>query len=233
MTATNGEPNKSTYFARKIGINYNFNYNLAEMINNFSFTEFLATNTHNEHGGIVVITNNQYIIGYTEGFGTGSHRVAFARVMKDLTGGGDIRDYEEADRLSKTCKNNFLTARILYDYRGDNEYGTPQYSGAIYLELPQGETITPDQFEAFKRFYEDYNKELEIIIRQKGIKKFNIQYGFIDADGTKAVRIVDSLDEVYRYLETRIDPNKVIIDTDEPILGVPTKNTGTNGKKKK
>ena len=232
MISNNGEPTKSTYFARKIGINYRFNYNLSEMITNFNFTDFLNTNTQTEHGGIIVITNNQYIIGYTEGFGAGSHRVAFARVVKDLTGGGYIRNYEEADKLSKICTNNFLTARILYDYRGDNENGTPQYSGALYIDLPKKDTITKEQFESFKKFYEDYNQELKMLIRNKGIKTFNIQYGCIDEDNTKAVKIVDSLDEIYKYLETRIDENKAILE-EEIIIGIETKKNNKKLKKKK
>lgn len=221
MKSNNKGPSKSTYFARKIGNSYHFNYNLSETIDNFNFTDFLHTNTKSEHGGIIVITNNQYIIGYTEGFGTGSHRVAFARVMKDLTGGGKISNSEEADRLSKKCTNNFLTARILYDYRGDNENRIARYSGAIYIDLPQHDTITKEQFESFKKFYEDYNQELTILIRKKGINNFNIQYGELDKEDTKAIKKVDNLDDIYKYLEKRIDENKVIFE-EEIIIGIKT-----------
>lgn len=216
-------PEDTRYFARKIGINYNFNYDLYSMIKDFNFTDFLNTDTRNEHGGIIVITNNQYIVGYTEGFGVGSHRVAFARVMKDLNGGGRIQDYNEAKKLADICTNNFITARILYDYRGDNEFGTPTYSGTIYFDLPTNDTITYEQYKSFEKFYEDYNKELEILIRKYGSNKFNIQFGCIDENGTKAVKIVDSLNEIYNYLETRIDQNKKIDDKKEIILGIPTK----------
>lgn len=207
------------YYGRKNGDGIYFNYDLFPLIHNFSFIDFIASATNFDQGGFLVITNNQYIIGYTDGFGLGTHRVAFARVMKDLTGGGLISSHEEAYKLSTECTKNFLTARITYDYRGCNSFGNSMHSGAIYFKLPENNTITKEQYNMFKKFYNDYYNELKILIRKLGIQKFNIQYEFMDEDNTKRIKNTDNLDELYIYLEHQIDDNKTINIDNEIIIG--------------
>ena len=212
--------NFQAYYGRKNGDGFYFNYELLPLIHNFEFLDFIATASNNDHGGFLVITNNQYIIGYNSGFGIGTHRVAFARVMKDLTGGGLIRSEQEVNKLYHDCTKKFITARITYDYRGMNESGLPIHNGAIYFKLPETNTITKEQFEVFKKFYEDYNQEIKIIIRKYGIKKFNVQYEYIDEEGTKTMKIITNLDELYIYLEQCIEANKLLNIDNEIILGI-------------
>ena len=207
------------YFGRKNGDSYYFNYDILPLIHNFSFTEFLSTAKDTEHGGFLVITNKQYIIGYTAGFGIGTHRATFARVMKEILGGGAITNMQDVRNLANCCIKNLFTARITYDYKGNNKSGLPIYSGSLYFKLPQGDTITKEQFEIFKLFYKDYNQELQVLIRKYGIEKFNIQYGNIDSSGTKVIKTINSLDEFYNYLATRIDNNKILNINNETILG--------------
>ena len=217
-----------TYYGRKNGNGFHFNYDLLPLIHNFSFIEFFETIINNDQNGFLVITNNQYIIGYTDSFGIGTHRVAFARVIKDLTGGGFINSYEEANKLSTECCNNFITARITNDYRDNNNFGFPSHTGAIYFKLPGNNTITKDQYEVFKKFYNEYAKELSILIRKYGIQKFNIQYEYLNEEGTKIIKTTDNLDELYVYLETLIDDNKILSIDNEIIIGetfIPNKKT--------
>jgi len=211
--------NNRSYYGKKESLGNSYNYDLYLLLENFSFTEFLSTNTKTEHGAVLVITNNQYIIGYTAEYGLGSHRSALARIMKTIHGGNRIQDSKEAKRLEDECKKKYITARILYDHRGDNEEGISLYSGAIYFQFPKNDTITKMQYELFKKFYEEYNNEIKMLIRKYGIYNFKVQYGHIDETGTKEIKNVDSLDEIYTYLETRIDFDKKIDNDEEIILG--------------
>lgn len=214
-----GELAYQAYFGRKNGDGFYFNYDIYPLIKNFSFTDFLATATNTEHGGFLVITDNQYIIGYTAGFGIGTHKATFSRVQKDLTGGGLITTEREVKKLSFECTQKFLTAKITYDYKGINESGTNIYNGSICFNLPEDNTITKEQFEIFKIFYKDYNDELIRLIKKYGINKFNIQYGCIDEQGTKIIKTITSLNELYTYLEKHIDENKQLNINNEIIIG--------------
>lgn len=212
-----------SYFAKKQGDSSYFNFDLLPLINNFSFTEFLKTDSKREHSAVLVITDNQYILGYTDAFGIGTHKAAMARIIKDLTGGGYIRDTKEARSLENNCIKQFITARIVYDYKGDNQFGTPIYSGAVYFTLPQDKTISIDQFEIFKKFYQDYYQELEMLIRKFGMDKFSIQYEYIDEEGTKIIKQTNSLQDVYAYYERCVDENKPHQIENEIIFGITTK----------
>lgn len=208
------------YFKKKHGDTSYFNFNILPLITNFSFVDFLTNSTKSEHSGILIITDNQYIIGYTDSYGLGTHKASMARIMKDITGGGYIKDVYEAKTLEKECTKQFLTARINYDYRGYNENGTDTYIGAIYFKLPEGNMISINQFEIFKQFYEDYNPELEMIINKYGMNKFNIQYEYIDSHGTKIIKKTNSLKEVCAYYENCVKTNHQPKIANEVILGV-------------
>jgi hypothetical protein len=219
------------YFARRQGDNKYFNFNILPLIKDFSFTDFLMVASKTEHSGILVITDNQYILGYTDEYGIGTHRAAAARIMKDISGGGFIRDIPTAKFLEHECHRKFITARITYDYRGDNEFGTPIFKGAIYFSLPEEHTISLSQFKVFEQFYQDYHRELEMLVRKYGVDKFNIQYEFIDEEGTKFLKKTTSLEEVYTYYESCIDENKPYQQENETIIGVSPKNTAHKSKK--
>ena len=207
------------YYGRKNGDGFYYNYDLKPLIDNFDFLEFINNTTNNDYGAFLVITNNQYIIGYNSGYGLGTHRVAFARVMKDILTGGQIKSEQEINKLYQECTKKFLTSRITYDYKGRNENGIPLYTGALYFKMPETNTITKEQFEVFKQFYEDYDKEIKLIIRKYGINKFNVQYEYIDNEGTKTMKITSSLDELYEYLESYVDENKILELSNENIIG--------------
>lgn len=223
---------EKSYYGKKENLGNSYNYDLYPLIKDFTFTEFLSTNTKTEHGAVLVITNNQYIIGYTSDYGLGSHRSALARIIKTIHGGNRIQDSKEAKRLEDACKKQYITARIIYDHRGDDEEGIPIYSGAIYFQLPQNDTITKEQFELFKKFYNEYNEEIKMLIRKYGQHNFKIQYGHIDKTGTKEIKNINSLDEIYTYLETRINYDKEIANFEEIIIGTPINDSYQKIKKK-
>ena len=94
----------NSYIARKNGNGSAYNYDLGPLIYNFSFDTFILDAEKSkeglqEHGAFLIITNNQYIIGYNAGYGTGTHISAFARTTKDMFGGGSILNQNEAFKL--------------------------------------------------------------------------------------------------------------------------------------
>lgn len=130
------------YYGRKSGGGSSYNYELAPLIQDFSFYDFIAgCEPDCDHGGFLVITDKQYIIGYNAGFGVGGHMSSYARVMKDLQGGGDIQ-YRDAVRLNTECCMSYVTARITYEnIEGGHE-------GYIHFTLTN-HPITEKQFEVF------------------------------------------------------------------------------------
>ena len=212
----------SAYTSReKAGSGYN--YDLLPLIKNFSFLEFIYNALKNnensdDYGAFLVITNNQYIIGYNSELGRGTHISSFARTMKNLNGGGRIDRDSDALKLNRECRNNFLTARVLYECNSQTENGRNMYSGCIDFSLGT-QMITKDQFEVFKKFYEDYNKEIEIVIKKCSLKNFCVWLSYRDENGKLCVDKSGNLDNLYKYLENHIDENKELED-DKIILGV-------------
>lgn len=194
-----------------------YNYDLYPLIENFDFYEFISSAENSkedlmEHGAFLVITNRQYIIGYNAGFGFGTHISANARVMKELLGGGFISSTKDAIKLNEDIKQ-FITAKIFYEYMGDDKYSRPIYSGCINFNLClNNNKITKKQFEVFKMFYNDYNDDLKYVINKYGINKFHIKFCYNEKDNSMKQYISDSLDELYNYLENNIDYSKEVYE---------------------
>lgn len=207
------------YLNRKSGKGSRYNYDLEPLIKKFSFYDFVANVKKDEDfGGFLVITNKQYVIGYTAGFGAGTHMAAFARVMMDMNdpNKGQIKYDRDAIKLNSECTRNYITARILYESHGYDQYGIPQFLGYINFELSSfGGKITPSQFEVFKQFYNDYNEDINYVT-----KKYNffVAINYKDEEGKTQRRTSQNLDELYEYLEKNIDETKVILE-DSVIIG--------------
>jgi len=212
------------FYNRKSGGGSAYNYELAPLIDNFTFYDFINNTKKNkrnlqENGGFLIITNNQYIIGYTAGFGVGTHLSAFSRAMKDMMGGGDIHNLKDAITLDSLCSKNYITARIVYEYLFDDEHGRPRYNGTLNFMLSGLEyKITPEQFEVFKEFYNDYNEDIEYVTTKCGLDNFCVRYGYLDSDGNTKYNVSGNLDMFYNYLSKNIDDFKEIIE-EEKIIG--------------
>lgn len=209
----------NAFLARKTGGGSAYNYDLTPLIENFTFYDFVTKIENNQdHGGFLVITDNQYIIGYNAGFGSGTHLSAFARTIVDINEGPDrniITDHE-AIILSKKCSLNYITARIIYECVGEDIYGRQMYSGYINFNLNEfGRKITPNQFASFKEFYDDYNEDIKYVTKNYN---FTVSIHYTDEFGKKISKESKSLDELYYYLENNIDYNKVI-EEEKIIIG--------------
>lgn len=199
-----------------------YNYDIMPLIQNFDFYDFIDYAERfkeeiKDYGAFIVITNKQYIIGYNASFGEGTHLSSFARVMKDIKGGGNIINSEEANHLTNECMNNFLTGRIMYE-RCESA-GRPKCAGHISFNLIN-KTITKEQLDTFEKFKEDYGLEIKRIVRKYGIDKFKIIITYKTQEGLLNSITTDNLDEVYNILQNYVSQDK-IVDIDESIIGVP------------
>ena len=214
------------FITKKNGKGNSYNYDLYEMINNFSLIDFcddvkkLPNPLTANHGGFVVITDKQYIAGYNAGFGEGTHMGAGARIYKELHGGGDITSDNEARLLSTKCDNDYLTARIIYECTGENYNRRPMFGGYIHFSFANfrnNKSISTDTFKAFIKFCNDYEKEISILCNN-----YNFRVSFAYYEGEKLHSIsTNSFTEAIDVLRTLVDNNKEVNDN-EYIIGVST-----------
>lgn len=206
----------NAFLARKTGGGSAYNYDLTPLIENFTFYDFVTIAKKEQledHGGFLVITNNQYIIGYNAGFGSGTHQSAFARTIVDINNYSKrkITSDQDAITLYRKCALNYITARITYE----------KNKGHITFNLNNfGGKITREQFETFKDFYNDYNEDIKWITKRYD---FAVVFYYTDKFGKKQRIETDNLDELYNYFEQNIDYNKVI-EEEQIIIGKERKN---------
>lgn len=214
----------SAFLNRKSGGGEKYNYDLKPLIENFSFLDFIYDalknrEVGNDFGAFLVMTNKQYVLGYNAGFGVGTHIASFARTFNDINGRGEVKDNLEAIRLSEKCKKEYITARIMYDCVGENENRVPIYSGSINFSI-KTLPITPSQFEVFKKFYETYNSEIELAVKKCSINNFCVWFTYDTETSKFNVNKSENLDNLYKFLESQIDYDKVVDDEDEVLVGV-------------
>ncbi len=218
------DSNISGYVNRKTGSGTKYNYDLKPLIQDFSFLDFISNalrnrQVGNDFGAFLVLTNKQYVLGYNAGFGVGTHIASFARTFNDLNGHGRIVYDSEAIRLSEKCQKDYITARIMYDCVDENENGSPIYSGSISF-LIKNLPISPKQFEVFKKFYENYNSEIELVVKRCSINNFCVWFRYDTELSKFNVNKSENLDNLYKFLESQIDYDKVVEDEDEVLVGV-------------
>ena len=201
-----------------------YNYDLSTLTNDFDFYEFIDyaekfKDELKDYGAFIVITGKQYIIGYNASFGEGTHLSSFARVMKDLKGGGIILNSIEAKQLTDECINKYLTGRIMYERC--ESVGRPRCEGHISFNLV-GKTISIEELKVFEKFMESYGLEIKRIIRKYGMDKFKIIVTYTNENGNLDSIHTDNLEDVYELLKKHIEYKTD--DLDEIILGVDCRN---------
>ena len=218
------DSNVSGFLNRKRGGGEKYNYDLKPIIENFSFLDFIYDalknrEVGNDFGAFLVLTNKQYVLGYNAGFGVGTHIASFARTFSDLKGHGEVENDLDAIRLSTKCQKDYITARIMYECVGENENRVPIYSGSISFSIKKL-PISPSQFEVFKKFYDDYNSEIELVVKKCSINNFCVWFTY-DTDSSKFnVDKSGNLDNLYKFLESQIDYDKIDDYEDEVLVGV-------------
>lgn len=214
----------SGFLNRKTGGGEKYNYDLKPLIDNFSFLDFVYDalkyrEVGNDFGAFLVMTDKQYILGYNAGFGVGTHIASFAKTFSELKGISKIDNDLDALRFSNKCQDDYITARIMYECVGENENRIPVYSGGIGFTIKKL-PISPNQFEVFKKFYENYNKDIELAVKKCFINNFSVWFINDTEPGQSYLDKSGNLDNLYSFLESHIDYNKVTSDEDEVLIGV-------------
>ncbi len=194
-----------------------YNYDIRELIENFSFYDFISKAPRRDifdYGAFAVFTDQQYVIGYNSGFGIGTHYSSFARFMKDIHGGGYIINTNDANKLSDKCMFDFITAKIYYEEALNEGCVTNKYWGGVRFIMPVRK-ISLNQLKLFRKFYDEYNEDLKYAIK-KSNGTFDVSY---QCNKGKVVGKLDSLDEVLKYIEEHVDLDYIPEEKDEIILG--------------
>ena len=201
-----------------------YNYDVKEMINNFSLEDFiLSKNNKIEKEAILLITDNQYILSYSKDFGYGDCNEAMANSVREIYGLKDFRYRREIDSISGMIKQNFITANIINSKKA-----------GVYLSfnLNDCKRISESQLELFKDFYDKYNDVIKLYSESFGypIVKYSLpkgkpyvnDFGIVDDENYYDS---DDLSGVYELLKSRVDVDKVN-PVEDKIIGnvVKTKN---------
>ena len=203
----NSKDYRGDFFKKNDSVGSMYNYDINPLISNFSFYDFVRDNlnySEEDLGGFVVITNKQYIVGYNSFFGKGSHLASYARVMKDLSGGGYITNQMDATYLALKCKKSYITARICYECKNNNISDIPIRSFGIHFDFSLLEDgITNEQFLMFKQFYCDYVEDIRLMMKL-GINDFCIEFLYKDNKGNIKRNTSNNFEELYKYLSSNL-----------------------------
>ncbi len=186
-------------FIRRSNKGDSYNFNLESHIKKFDIYVFFQCNLRDKYG-FLVITPEKYLIGYNARYGEGTHIGAFARVYRDIHGGGKISGDKEAVYLGHKCIDEYFTACLVNEYRG-NEI-LKEHNNRVYMcfEFADRE-IDDNSLKVFKKFYDDYNHEVSFLSIHNG---FRVYFNHRENDVT-LFDISNSLDNVYNYLMEKRD----------------------------
>ena len=212
------------YLKRKDNKGSCYNFDLYEMINKFSFYDFcdaVKRKDIDNNGACLVITDNQYVLSYNSSFGRGTHEGTFARIIKELYGGGEITNENDAWVLYKKCEKEYITARITYEAGINSLPFRPSFEGRIAFNFirnikeNKNMTITNGMLESFKSFYNTYNSEIEYVCN-----KFNFKVVFSYIKDNKVIKdSSNNLDNLYNFIASLLDENKNV-NEEESIIGI-------------
>lgn len=171
-----------------------------------------------DYGGVIAITDRQYIVANNANQCRGAHNPVFGKIFTmidpktrdELQERGYFRKASALNVVSSRLFMSQITARIVADGK------TKPFIGFTYSDKP----ITQGQYESLEKFFSDYGEDIAVAQ--------NI-YGLEIRVGSGVVTIPELLE----YYRLRIDANKepAIAEDVEQIIGVPTKTNEPNIRK--
>ncbi len=200
-----------------------YNYDIYPLLTEFSFLDYvsqaLSDNVEGlDYNAVLIITDNQYILTQTEGYGRGPHRKTFANIMREITDGQPIYDDRDSIEYYTMCEYRFITARL-----NIMKTATGKFVATFYFELTNynktNKEITHAMFNSFMQFYNQYNDEIKLI--KNKIPTFVVGYKYYK-DGRAITVETNSLDSIKRLLEQQINYDKPNDPGIENIIGVKT-----------
>ena len=177
-----------------------YNFDIIKMIDIFNFDDFIKRGKKRiSNSAILLITNNQYIISYTQNKGKGYHSFAFTRLLKELNGGGDISTLEEAIAIKREL-DKYVHARILFE----------KNSGAIIFSGIKN--INTDNYNILLKFYDDYNDIIKKIASENGFF-----VGFYSNTNKNFISSKD-LDKLLQYINNNMNITEPESSCDDEII---------------
>lgn len=176
-----------------------YDFELNKMMENFDFESFMNPPESEDRllGGWLIITDNQYVMGYNDFDGMGYHGDSIRRALCEIFDEGRYSQFGSPSFVNK----NFIIGTMMSGQ--DNMY--------ILFDLNQLRSITPNQYKLFEEFKNKYND----IIKRKSIILGNNTV-FYENNGTEVVS--KDLDLVSYVLCQKIDENKKL-PKDVEIIG--------------
>lgn len=177
-------------------------FNIKDLITCFSFDDFInkgkTTGLYN-NSAVLLITNKQYILSWTNNFGMGFHYPALAQIYKYINEGGFVRNSIEELKLEYKV-SKYIHAKLFYLNNSGN---------MIFYGL---DSLNYKNYNVFLNFYNNYNDIIKKICEEN-----NFKVAFKDKNINKFVSS-KSLDKLLKYLQENLDYNKVINNDNEQII---------------
>lgn len=194
-----------------------YNFDVKEMVDIFSLEDFILSKDNRiEKEAFLLITDNQYILGYSKGLGFGDYNEAISNSIKDIYGLKDFSYRREIDNISDIIKGNFITAKLV---------NSEKRGISILFNIDECDKISENQMELFKEFYNKYNDIIKVYSNNFGYpfvryylpnkKEYVNDYGIVE---TETCYESFDLTEIKNILESRVDQNRVVAQ-EERIIG--------------
>ena len=201
-----------------------YNFDVKEMVDSFSLEDFLLSKDNRiEKEAFLLITNNQSILGYTKSFGYGEYNEAVSNSIREIYGLKNFVYRREIDNIIDITKGNFITAELSNSKRN-----------GVYLSfhLDECNSISENQLELFKDFYDKYNEIIKMSSLNLGYplvryylpnkNPYVNDFGYVEDE---ICYDSNDLDDVLKILSEKVDSNKTIPDEDKIIGDVLQKKT--------
>lgn len=179
-----------------------YNYSINDLINSFNLDDFIKKGKKMglyNNSAVLLITNKQYILSWTNNFGMGFHYDTLAQIYKYIYDGEPIKNSLEEFKLERKV-SKYMHAKLFYL----NGCGKMIFFGL--------ESLNYKNYKIFLNFYNDYNKILERICNEN-----DFEIAFKDKTVNKMVSS-KNLDKLLDYLQNNLDFNKYVPDDNEQII---------------
>jgi len=186
-----------------------YNFDVKEMVDSFSLEDFFISEDNKiEREAFLLITDNQYILGYSKSFGYGEFNEAISNTIREIYGLKNFKYRREIENISDIIKGNFITAKIDSSKRN-----------GIYIEFNINECsrISENQFSLFKDFFDEYNDIIKMYSMNFGypLVKYYLpndntyvnDFGIVNEETCYES---DDLTGILEILKTKVDENKVV-----------------------
>ena len=188
------------------------NFDIHKLINDFDWYDYMshgavktsygiASGDEYSNGAVLLITNKQYVLSYTEGYGQGVHYYTLYRIIKDLHGGGDMT-LEESKKLHILI-HNYIWARIIFE------------NGSGYINFTDLNNLNAENYQVFCAFYDDYNETIKAICNKYD---FVVRFTYRDEDGKLMAIESKSLDQLLLYLTQNLKQDILINASDDEVI---------------